>query len=537
MKYAFVSDLHANIQAWKMVYHDIQANNVDRIISLGDVVGYGPNPREILKEVRAKVDAFVLGNHDAVVAGKLDESLFNDDAQKVLNWTKKQLTDEDRNFLGTFPLTLAGDGFRCVHGEFTAPANFDYVLDAESALPSWKAVEDVLLFVGHTHEPALYILGASGTPRSVEPQDFVVDPGKRYLVNIGSVGQPRGSDVRSCYCIYDSETKSLYWRRVSFDVDAYRKSLKATGLQLDSSYYLQPAAKNAPAQKLKVFLPPKSDDKAAHDVVAVQDIKILPRRPQKMPLNMKIILAVVVLMIGTAIWRTLPHTRELEGGGSSPIASASINRLAFPARIIEPGTPIPGWTIHLEDKYRQAAGLNLNPFKQSFLYLRSKREKHAIRMVSSRINTEPGQTWSLDAAAQKYNNFSGRFTVSLVFAPAKGSAPKILFKQDVGDMLISGLSKMQGQITLPASRGAIQACLEGNFSGTILFPQLSLKPTDNGTPLPEPASQPAPDTPPPEATPAPDTPPPEATPAPAAVTPAPNPVAPGNDPWAMPPKK
>ncbi len=524
MKYAFVSDLHANLQAWKMVFHDIQANNVDRIISLGDVVGYGPNPREILREVRAKVDAFVLGNHDAVVAGKLEESLFNDDAQKVIAWTKKQLKDEDLNFLGTFPLTLAGDGFRCVHGEFTAPANFDYVLDAESALASWKAVEEPLLLVGHTHEPALYILGASGTPRSVEPQDFVVDPGKRYLVNIGSVGQPRGSDVRSCYCIYDSEIKALYWRRVSFDVDGYRKSLKATGLQLDPSYYLQPAPKNAPAQKLKVFIPPKSGDKAAHDVVAVQDITILPRRPQKMPLNMKVILAVVVLMIGTAIWRTLPHTRELEGGGSSPIASASVNRLALPARVIEPGTPIPGWTIHLEDKYRQAAGLNLNPFKQSFLYLRSKREKHAIQMVSSRINTEPGQTWILDAAAQKYNNFSGRFTVSLIFSPTGGSSRKILFKQDVGDMLISGLSKMQEQITLPASRGTIQACLEGNFTGTILFPQLSLKPSDNGTPLPEPATPTIEEAPGTEV-------------APTAVTPALSPADKNNDPWAMPPKK
>jgi predicted phosphodiesterase len=527
MKYAFVSDLHSNIQAWKTVYHDIQANNVDRIISLGDVVGYGPNPREILREVRAKVDAFVLGNHDAVMCGKLDESLFNDDARKIIDWTKKQLSDEDRNFLGTFPLTLVGDGFRCVHGEFTAPANFDYVLDAESALPSWKAVDDALLFVGHTHEPALYILGASGTPRSVEPQDFVMDPGKRYLVNIGSVGQPRGSDVRSCYCIYDSETKSLYWRRVSFDLDAYRKSLKATGLQLDPSYYLQPAPKNEPAKKLKVFMPPKTGDQAAHDVVAVQDIKGLPRRPQKMPLNMKIILAVVVLMIGTAIWRSLPHTVELAGVGSKPVPSARINRLAFPARVIKPGTPIPGWTIHLEDKYRQATGLNLNTFKQSFLYLRSKREKHAIQMVSSPISAEPGQTWVLDAAAQKYHNFSGRFTVSLVFTASNGAPRKILFKQDVGDMLISGLSKIQGEVTTPGSRGTIQACLEGHFSGTILFPQLSLKPTDDGTPLQEPASEPAPAAPAPEATPT----------EPAAATPTPNPGDTGNDSWAMPPKK
>lgn len=508
-----------------MVYSDIQANNVDRIISLGDVVGYGPNPREIIKELNTKVDAYVLGNHDAVVCGKIDDSLFNDDARLVLDWTRKQLSDEDRQFLGTFPLTLVGDGFRCAHGEFTDPASFDYVLDAESALPSWKAAAENLLIVGHTHEPALYVLGSSGTPRSVEPQDFVVDPGKRYFVNIGSVGQPRGTDLRSCYCIYDSETKSLYWRRVGFDLDAYRKSLKATGLNLDASYYLKPepgGTPAAPAKRRIVFTPPKSRDKAAHDVVSEKDIKVLPRRPQKMPMNLKIILAVIVLMIGLFIWRAMPHAVDIDGAGNKPVPYARGNLLEFPVSVIEPGNTIPGWNIHLEDKLRQGVGLNLNSFNIPFLYIRSKKAGQALEMVSSRITAEPGQTWTLESDAQKYKDFAGQVTVSLVLAPAGGSSQKVIFTRDFGAALLSGLSKIQGQVTIPESGGTIQLCIQGKFAGTILFPLLSLKASPPQGVAPQ--APPAPGS--PQAT--------GGKPEEASVPAQPDQ---GNDPWAMPPKK
>jgi predicted phosphodiesterase len=524
MKYAFVSDIHANIQAWKKVYEDIQANEVDRVISLGDVVGYGPNPREIIKEINTKVDAFVLGNHDAAVCGKIEKSLFNDEARLVLDWTSKQLKDEDRQFLGTFPLTLLGDGFRCAHGEFTNPANFDYVLDAEGALASWKAVPENLLIVGHTHEPALYVLGNSGTPRSVEPQDFVMDPGKRYFVNIGSVGHPRGTDLRSCYCIFDSEKKSLYWRRIGFDLDAYRKSLKATGLTLDPSYYLKPEPRKipaAPATQRIVFTPPKTPDKAAHDVVREKDIKVLPRRPQKMPLNLKLILAAIVLIIGLYVWRAVPHSTEIDGAAGNPIPYSSGNLLRFPVSVIKPGKTLPGWTIHLEDKLRQGVGLNLNSMNAPFLYIRSKNAKHALEMVSSRIVAEPGQTWTFESDTEP-RGLAGKVTISLVLTPAGSSSGKVIYKRDVGATLFSGPSKVQSRFTIPQPGGTLHVRIHGNFSGTLIFPSLSLK-ADAGQTA-EPRATSVPDAP------------REVVAEPGEVS-APVQPSGGNDPWIMPPKK
>ena len=106
MRYAIISDLHANMQAWKVVYEDIQNNNVDRIICLGDIVGYGPNPAQLLREVRNNVDAVILGNHDAALCGKLDATLFNEDAQRLLEWTRKQVSADDLKFISSLPLTL-----------------------------------------------------------------------------------------------------------------------------------------------------------------------------------------------------------------------------------------------------------------------------------------------------------------------------------------------------------------------------------------------------------------------------------------------
>lgn len=477
MRYAFVSDIHANIQAWQKVAEDIKSNNVDRIICLGDVIGYGPNPSEVLHDLRYKVDAFVLGNHDAAICGKLDESLFNDDARVLLTWTRKQLSSQDITFLGTFPLTLVGDGFLCAHGEFAEPGSFDYVLEANEALPSWKATNSNLLLVGHTHEPALYVMGASGTPRTVEPQDFVVDPQKRYFVNIGSVGQPRTADMRASYCIYDTEIRAIYWRRVAFDVEAYRKSLKATGLTLDPSYYL-PEAKGAEAAGPKrriVFTPPKSRDKAAHDVVAVQDLKSVAPRKKKIPKEMISALVVVVIVVSILIWRAIPHPCDIIGASSKAAIPSSGNVLSFPAQTVEPGEPIQGWNVHLDDKLNQKVGVRLNPFNKPVSWLRSKKASRSLEFTSKWVAIEAKQCWTIIASAQKKEEFSGRATLLIVLKRKGEARNEVIFRQDFGPAQANGISTIEGQVTIPESGDMIQVVVHGNFSGTILIHQLDFK--------------------------------------------------------------
>jgi len=122
MRFAIVSDIHANMPAWKAVLTDIASNRVDRILCLGDAVGYGPQPLEVLSSLHQHVDAFCMGNHDAAACGKFATERFTPLAAQLIAWTQKKLNRRALDFLGGFPLTLSGDGFRCAHADFSAPS-------------------------------------------------------------------------------------------------------------------------------------------------------------------------------------------------------------------------------------------------------------------------------------------------------------------------------------------------------------------------------------------------------------------------------
>ena len=483
MRYAIVSDLHANLQAWKVVYEDIQNNNADRIICLGDIVGYGPNPAQLLREIRNKVDAVILGNHDAALCGKLDVTLFNDDAQRLLEWTRKQLNAEDLKYISSLPLTLIGDGFLCAHGEFSEPGNFDYASEAAEVLPSWKATEADLLFVGHTHEPAIFVLGNSGIPRSVEPQDFTIDPGKRYFVNVGSVGQPRDKDPRACYCIYDTETRSVFWRRVKFDVEAYRKALRATGLKLDPSYYLPEPKGTTEAAEVSwhvSFTPPKTPNQAAHDVVAVQDLKTIPKRKAKIPFSMISLALFVMALIGYAIWQKIPHAADINAASASPLAASDHNNVPLPERILAPGQPIPGWNIHLEDKKNQQVGINLDPFKQPFLYLTSKKANKPLSLSSSWVSVKENEKWVFEASIQKKKDFVGEVAISMLIQKSGGIIVSNFASFKIPPPQISGLSKIQEQVVIPQASTMMRLVIKGDFAGKLLIlnPKLTVLKTE-----------------------------------------------------------
>ena len=140
MRYAFVSDIHGNLPAWNTVLADLAVHRVDRIVCLGDVVGYGPQPAECLRGVYAHAHQMVLGNHDAVVAGKMSAGSFNDRAQRMIEWTGTRLGENARALFARLPLVLKGPGFRCVHGDFTDPAVFIYVRTEDDARANFAAV-------------------------------------------------------------------------------------------------------------------------------------------------------------------------------------------------------------------------------------------------------------------------------------------------------------------------------------------------------------------------------------------------------------
>jgi predicted phosphodiesterase len=236
MRYAIVSDIHANLQAWQAVRDDMYARGVDVMLCLGDVIGYGPCPAEVLDDVRLHCDNFVLGNHDAVIAGKLDPVIFNDHARYLIDWTARQLGDEPVDFFADVPYRMGSDDMVCVHAEASCPERWSYIVNPEDARSTFECNDATVTFIGHTHVPLVCrwkkgkIDGRSGI-------DFDFQSSYRYVVNVGSVGDPRDGFPEASYAIYDDEAKRIEFRRVPFNYDRFRRDLAVAKLRVQP-YFL-----------------------------------------------------------------------------------------------------------------------------------------------------------------------------------------------------------------------------------------------------------------------------------------------------------
>lgn len=233
MRYAIFSDIHANRQALAAVFRDMRANGAQVLVCLGDVIGYGPRPQVVLDAVRKNTVNFVLGNHDAAACGRLDANLFNDHAREVIEWTRARMTAESLEFLKEVPMTMESEDILFVHAEIEMPGRFDYIEDAAMAAQQLLATDKRVTFIGHTHHPTVFSAGADGVVAQLPDTDQVLRGDRRYIINVGSVGEPRNpEDIRARYVIFDSATRGVFFRRVEFDVAGYRKDLAASGLKI-----------------------------------------------------------------------------------------------------------------------------------------------------------------------------------------------------------------------------------------------------------------------------------------------------------------
>lgn len=220
MKYAIISDIHANAAALQLVLKDAAAAGAERIVCLGDVVGYGPQPREALDLVRRVASSVIAGNHDDAVSGRIRADDFIDLAGDAVVRHRTTLDAEQIDWLESLPHTARLEGAIAAHGGFTAPEAFPYVSDEAEAAANFAATNATLLFVGHTHIPLVFVVGASGTVHKLDPCDFTLEEGKRYLVNPGSVGYPREASgvCQSSYVLYDSTARTIRFRFLPFSV-------------------------------------------------------------------------------------------------------------------------------------------------------------------------------------------------------------------------------------------------------------------------------------------------------------------------------
>jgi predicted phosphodiesterase len=236
MRYAIVSDIHANLQAWQAVRDDMYACGADVMLCLGDVIGYGPCPAEVLDDVRSHCENFVLGNHDAVIAGKLDPVIFNDHARYLIDWTAEQLGDEPVDFFADVPYRMGSDDMVCVHAEASCPERWTYIVKPEDARPTFEENDATVTFIGHTHVP-LVCRWKGGRIDARSGVDFSFEPNYRYVINVGSVGDPRDGFPEASYAIYDTETQGIEFRRVPFNYDRFRRDLAVAKLRVQP-YFL-----------------------------------------------------------------------------------------------------------------------------------------------------------------------------------------------------------------------------------------------------------------------------------------------------------
>ena len=228
MRHLIVSDIHSNLAAFEAVLAD--AGSVDRLWSLGDVVGYGPDPNECVERLRSLPHLGVAGNHDWGSIAKIDISDFNPEAQRICRWTGQQLTADNQAYLAGLPERLVEGDFTIVHGSPRYPT-WEYLIYTLSALENLAHFDTPFCLVGHSHAPVIFQSRDGTCDLLVPTPDSVWHLGEqRLIINPGAVGQPRDGDERASYVILDTDQHTLTYRRVPYPVYVTQKRMLQAGL-------------------------------------------------------------------------------------------------------------------------------------------------------------------------------------------------------------------------------------------------------------------------------------------------------------------
>lgn len=228
MRVAVLSDIHSNAHALEAVLEAI--GPCDRLWVLGDTVGYGPDPDEVVDRLREADAKAVMGNHDAAVLGRIPTSMFNDLARAAVEWTASVVRPSTMEWLAALPETRTEGDYSLVHGSPRDPL-WEYVFSIPAARRNLAAFDTAYCLVGHTHHP-LTFLDDRGRVRALAASDgtaLTLDE-RRAILNPGSVGQPRDGDPRACAMLVDTETREVRWRRVEYPIERTQQAMRASAL-------------------------------------------------------------------------------------------------------------------------------------------------------------------------------------------------------------------------------------------------------------------------------------------------------------------
>ena len=229
MKYAILSDIHSNVDALNVVLADAQEQKCTHYVCLGDVVGYGPNPKESLEAVRELNCPTIMGNHDEYCATELDLTGFNPMAADAIKWTRAQLSEEDKAWLRDLKYVRIVESFTIVHATLDLPEKWAYVFDKLAAAASFNYQHTAVCFNGHTHVPIAFVRGDKGIKGGLYSK-IRIEVGRKYFINCGSIGQPRDRNPKAAYVIFDLINNIIELRRLDYDIGSVQAKIRDAGL-------------------------------------------------------------------------------------------------------------------------------------------------------------------------------------------------------------------------------------------------------------------------------------------------------------------
>jgi len=241
MKLAIISDIHANYEALDAVLQDIENKNVDQIICLGDIVGYGPDPMRCVTRIQSLGCPVIRGNHDHDAANDRVLDNLNDTARLSLEWTRNQLSQAQRDWLGNLPFSRRVGRFAITHSSLDEPEAWHYIRDLSDAERCLNLQNVPLCFIGHTHLPGFFEQ-KGGIVHTSRPGSHVLDDDSKILINVGSVGQPRDGDMRASYVIFDRVKRTVDFQRVDYEVAKTQERIRTQGLPEELAIRLTYAA-------------------------------------------------------------------------------------------------------------------------------------------------------------------------------------------------------------------------------------------------------------------------------------------------------
>ena len=235
MRIGILSDVHSNLEALAEALAALKGEQPDTIVCLGDIVGYGASVNECCELVRKNVAVTLLGNHDAAVSGRMDYSFYYDAARHALDWTAARIAPEHAEWLRALPYAHRIGDASFSHGNPVDPQAYEYVFALEQARELIPHVADLaeVSFVGHSHLCKAFALHPAGDVTEVVANGFGLRRGYKYVVSVGSVGQPRDCDNRACYVLYDTEARTVEYRRVAYDIEAAAQKIFDADLALN----------------------------------------------------------------------------------------------------------------------------------------------------------------------------------------------------------------------------------------------------------------------------------------------------------------